>query len=41
MQRWALPIANRHCEQQRQRAAWLDDEARIVLQAMIPACKKE
>jgi len=25
MQRWALPIANRLCEQQRLRAAWLDD----------------
>jgi len=33
-QRWALPIANRHYEQQMQRAAWLDDKARIALQAM-------
>jgi len=30
----ALPITNRHCEQLRQRAAWLDDKVRIALQAM-------
>jgi len=34
MQRWTLPMADRHCEQQRLRAAWLVDKARIALQAM-------